>query len=114
MATPYRSDRQLIDSLAQLLLGKPIKQWDDTSIGAFQRELDGAVRRVEEVALSSGLTSHELGDPNGRLASLARKRFAQWHTRYRELVGEEAALESLRELESEIADKRRPHTAEGV
>jgi len=114
MATPYRSDRQLIDSLAQLLVGKPIKQWDDISMGAFQRELDGAVRRVEEIALSSGLTVNEIGDPNGRLASLAKKRFAQWHSRYRELVGEDAAIESLRELELKITDKRRPQTAEGL
>lgn len=112
LATPYRTVRQLVDSLAQLLLGKPVKQWDDASLSAFERELETAVRRIEDFALSSTVPVQELGAQAQRLAPLAEMRLKQWHARYRELAGPVAAEATLRDLDSESTDTNRTAAAE--
>lgn len=106
LATPYTSARRLIDSIAQLLLGKPVNQWDDASLAAFEREFEGAVRRIEDFALSSAVSVQDLGKQAERLAPLAQLRVRQWHQRYRELAGSAAAHEVLQTLESDHSDPR--------
>lgn len=112
LATPYRTVRQLVDSLAQLLLGKPVNQWDDASLSAFERELETAVRRIEDFALSSTVPVQELGAQAQRLAPLAEMRLKQWHARYRELAGPEAAEATLRDLDSKSTDTHQTAAAE--
>ena len=96
--TVYKRDRQLVDSLGFLLLGKPVQRWDDSSLTIFERELDAAARRIEEVALSSAIDLGDLGSESQQLANLARERLKQWYARYRELAGDAAAQEAAQSL----------------
>lgn len=98
LRTNYRDDRQLVDSLSFLLIGQPVQRWTDASLTTFERELDAAARRVEEVALSSTLTLNELGVDSQQLARLAEERMKQWYVRYRELVGDATAEKVVRSL----------------
>lgn len=100
LRTPYKRDRQLVDSLGFLLIGRPVQRWDDASLTAFERDLDAAARRIEEIALSSMINVDELGTGSQQLARLAEERMKQWYARYRELAGEAAAQEVARSLQS--------------
>lgn len=98
LRTNYTDDRQLVDSLAFLLIGQPVQRWTDASLTTFERELDAAARRIEEVALSSTWSLNELGVDSEQLARLAEERMKQWFARYRELVGTEIADKVVRSL----------------
>jgi hypothetical protein len=98
LKTPYQRDRQLVDSLGFLLIGRPVHRWDDASLTVFERDLDAAARRVEEVALQSKMSIEDLGEGSTQLAQLAEERMRQWFSRYEELVGQDAARETLSSL----------------
>ena len=100
LRTSYKSDRQLVDSLGFLLIGQPVQRWEDASLTAFERDLDAAARRIEEIALSSAINVDELGAGTQQLAQLAEERMKQWYARYRELAGEAAAQKVARSLRS--------------
>ncbi len=100
LRTSYKSDRQLVDSLGFLLIGQPVQRWEDATLTAFERDLDAAARRIEEIALSSAINVDDLGAGTQQLAQLAEERMKQWYARYRELAGEAAAQKVARSLRS--------------
>ena len=54
----YDNEEKLIDSLASLLIGKRIDDWDDSTVALFDRELRNAIRRIEDEALGSDEQGH--------------------------------------------------------
>lgn len=50
---PYESDEAVIDSLASLLIGKRIHNWDDSTVSMFDREFRNAIRGIEDEALGT-------------------------------------------------------------
>ncbi len=86
---PYPSDDKLIDSLSSLLLRKTLNRWDDSSIAAFDREIHSAVRRIEELALSSEFRVS--GAMKNGLTHLVQERMKKLYGRLTHIVGAEEA-----------------------
>ena len=101
MQMEYTSDDLLLDSLASLLVGKPLSRWDDGTLPAFERELTSTIHRVEDSAMDAGNTS-QLGDEARRgLVSLVRGRMTELAGRLADLLGPEKANELFDSLRSE-------------
>lgn len=86
MRMPYESDARLIDSLGSLLLGKTVARWDDSSLAAFDRELQNVVRRVEDATLVSANPADV-----GGISQLIEGRMAELYRKLVEMIGTEEA-----------------------
>lgn len=97
MRNSGKSDRQLLDGIASLIIGKPLSQWDDNTILRFDRDLQNVIFRVEEEALGTRDSLIEGGAADG-LADLACRKIAAMYERLCDLLGEDRAKEELRKL----------------
>jgi hypothetical protein len=105
MQMEYTSDDFLLDSLASLLVGKPLSRWDDSTLPAFERELTSAIHRIENSALDAGNTV-QLGDEARRgLVALVRGRMTELACRLTDLLGPEKM--------NEVFDSLRPESQRG-
>lgn len=91
MLTNYDSDQLLVDSLAHLLLGRPLSRWDDSTVHAFDRELQTTIRRIEEAALASEAVVADFGSASQGLADLVAGRVDELFHHLVRLVGEDQA-----------------------
>jgi len=91
MRTDYDTDELLVNSLAHLLLGRPLSRWDDSTVHAFDRELQTTVRRIEETALASETAVAESGSASQGLAQLVAGRVDELFHHLVRLVGEDQA-----------------------
>ena len=107
MQMEYMNDDLLLDSLASLLVGKPLTRWDDSTMPAFERELTSTIHRIEDSALDAGNTA-QLGDEarNG-LVSLVQGRMEELAKRLAQLLGPEKANNILDTLRPEEQKGRR-------
>lgn len=102
MQMEYTSDDLLLDSLASLLVGKPLSRWDDSTLPAFERELTSTIHRIEDSALDAGNTL-QLGDEARQgLVSLVRGRMTELARRVADLLGPEKTDELFDSLRSEL------------
>ena len=90
----YETDEHLMDSLSSLLVGKSIARWDDSAMTIFDREIQNAVHRVEEHALSNT----KGGDVDRSLADLVCGRIDDLIGRLVEIAGKEETESRLWEL----------------
>jgi hypothetical protein len=99
MQMDYPSDDLLLDSLASLLVGKPLTRWDDSTLPAFERELTSTIHRIEDSALDAG-NALQLGDEARQgLVALVQGRMAELAGRLADLLGPEktnALFDALR------------------
>lgn len=91
MHMEYDSDAKLLDSISSLLVGKPIRRWDDGTVTLFDREVHDVVHRIEESALSGPLESFRDAPAAEGLAELAQARIGELFDRLVNLVGAERA-----------------------
>mgnify|MGYP006423778777 CR=1 FL=1 len=88
MRTEYDTDQILVNSLAHLLLGRPLSRWDDSTVHAFDRELQTTVRRIEETALASETALDDSGSASLGLSELVAGRVDELFHHLVRLVGE--------------------------
>jgi hypothetical protein len=106
MQMEYPSDELLLDSLASLLVGKPLTRWDDSTLPAFERELTSTIHRIEDFALDAGNTL-QLGDEARQgLVALVQGRMTELAGRLADLLGPEKT--------NELFDSLRPEPRKGL
>ena len=94
MQMKYRSDEKLADSLATLLVGKPLARWDDNTIAHFERALQATVQQIEESALGlSGLLKDSSATQG--LSKFLEGRIGALFAKLVDLVGEAEAKRRL-------------------
>jgi hypothetical protein len=89
----YGSEADLVDSLSSLLVGKPVRRWDDSTLVTFERELSAAVRQLEDSALSTG--SKLTDEAVGGVSKLLKGRIEQLYARLVELAGPAEAKSAI-------------------
>jgi hypothetical protein len=109
LRAPYRDDSTLVNALATLLVGRPIRQWDDTIVPSFRRQLRSALEVIEGTAL--GLIQAPDIEPELRdgLIALAEAKAATIAAQLAEIVGPEQAANRLAQIAEEL---RAPPIAE--
>jgi len=106
MQMDYPSDDLLLDSLASLLVGKPLTRWDDSTLPAFERELTSTIHRIEDSALDAG-NAMQLGDEARQgLVALVQGRMTELAGRLTDLLGPEKT--------NELFDLLRPEHKKGL
>jgi hypothetical protein len=101
MQMEYPSDDLLLDSLASLLVGKPLTRWDDSTLPAFERELTSTIHRIEDSALDAG-NALQLGDEARQgLVALVQGRMTELAGKLSDLLGPEKTNELFDSLRQE-------------
>jgi hypothetical protein len=110
----YDSDEQLLNSLAALLIGKPLSRWDDSTTAIFDRELHSLVHRLESAAIGSLSTDGGTAAP--AMSQLITARLDDMYAQLEQLVGPNAARDHLTTLGTEshhVDNARRPRQPAG-
>jgi hypothetical protein len=105
MQMEYTSDDLLLDSLASLLVGKPLSRWDDSTLPAFDRELTSTIHRIEDSALDAGNTLQLGNEARQGLVALVRGRMTELAGRLADLLRAEKT--------NEMFDSLRPESQRG-
>ena len=102
LRSPYKDDGSLVNALATLLVGRPIRQWDDAIVPSFRRQLRSALEVIEGTAL--GLSDTPDLDPKLRegLVALAEARAETAADQLQALVGANRAAQVLEGIASDI------------
>ena len=102
MQMEYTTDDLLLDSLASLLVGKPLSRWDDSTLPAFDRELTSTIHRIEESALDAGNTLQLGEEARQGLVALVHGRMTQLAGRLAQLLGPEKTNQLFDSLRPEF------------
>ena len=96
----YNSDEKLFNSISNLLLGKNIDQWDDSTIPEFYRKIHTLVNSVEETALNY---AENLDDDviTNKISQLAKNRIAGLYSKLVNIVGTDLAGSIIADIVSE-------------
>ena len=94
LSMDYKKPEQLVNSLALLLIGKPVTRWTEASPVQFEAELDSVALQIEKLAMASGQTL-AINGARTKLAELAGSRVSEWFDNYSQLVGREEIEEML-------------------
>ena len=99
---PYRDDASLVNALSTLLVGRPIRQWDDTIVPSFRRQLRSAFEVIEGTAL--GMSQAPDLDPKLRkgLIALAEAKAATIAEQLADIVGTERAADRLENIAQQL------------
>ena len=105
MGAHYQDDGALLNALAALFVGRPIRQWDDSAVFTFRRQLRSAFELIEGTAL--GMSDAPDLDPELRdgLVALAEAKAAAVAEQLANLLGRDRASERL----AQIAEGLRSH-----
>ena len=98
MRMPYPSDAQLVESLASLITGKTLRRWEDDTVEQFDRQLQRAVREVEERALTMRTAVSRDSTAAVGLAELLCGRIANLYEQLTDLAGPETARDMIETL----------------
>lgn len=112
LGAPYREDGALLNALSSLLVGRTLRQWDDTVVISFRRQLRSAFDIIEGTALE--MTQASDLDPALRhgLVALAEAKAANLGDQLAHLLGTDAAAETLEEIALSLREKQK--TEEGA
>ena len=102
LSAPYRDDASLVNALSTLLVGRPIRQWDDTVVPSFRRQLRSSFEVIEGTAL--GMSHAPDLDPELRdgLIALAEAKAATIAEQLADVVGAERAADRLEHIAGEL------------
>lgn len=92
---PYDEDRNLLDSISSLLIGKRVDRWDDSTITLFDREFKNQILRIEDEALSNLSESSKDKDV---AIDLLCARIDNLFKKLEEIIGQENAINKISEL----------------
>jgi hypothetical protein len=111
MSRSYKSEDLLLNALSQLLIGKPLKRWDDSTVYHFTREFERAARNAEEAALGAAERIPPNSEGAERIAHLMEDRISTLVERLTQLLGQEKTekilLEQVRQTEPEHGNTSR-------
>jgi len=99
---PYRDDGSLVNALATLLVGRPIKQWDDAVVTNFRRQLKSAFESIEATALELSEASDLDPELREGLIGLAEAKAATVGSHLADILGSERAAERLEQIAADI------------
>jgi hypothetical protein len=102
LRAPYKDDGSLVNALATLLVGRPIRQWDDAIVPSFRRQLRSALEVIEGTALA--LSDAPELDPELRegLVALAKAKTATDAKLLVAIAGHDAAVQVLEDIAADI------------
>lgn len=92
---PYDEDKNLLDSISSLLIGKRVDRWDDSTITLFDREFKNQILRIEDEALSNLSESSKDKDV---AIDLLCARIDNLFKKLEEIIGQENAINKISEL----------------
>jgi hypothetical protein len=105
MGRSYKSENILINAFSQILLGKPLKRWDDSTVYHFAKEFERSARKVEETMLEAADKIPQNSEAANKIASLMEDRVSTLIERLTLLLGrektEEILLAQVRQTEPE-------------
>ncbi len=107
----YQHSNLLIDSIAGLLIGKPINKWDDSTITVFEREFHENIHHIEDFVLSYG-DNQELGAARMNLANLAVTRMNSLFKKIVDLLGSKSEAERIVREKLDIEMSKNQSTAQ--
>nr|MDA3851857.1 hypothetical protein [Spirochaetaceae bacterium] len=90
----YENYNLLIDSVAGLLIGKPVNKWDDSTITVFEREFQENIHRIEDFVLGHTQKGHT-ANAHKNLAKLAVTRIESLYRKVCDLLGDEEEARKL-------------------
>lgn len=97
MLMDYRKDSLLLESLSELLLGRPLSRWDDRTIRPFEQALNDKVHLIEENALDANVKSLGRGAAIDGIKNIITGRINELYDRLVKLVGEETAKQAIQQ-----------------
>ena len=102
----YDSDEKLFNSISNLLLGKNIDQWDDSTVPEFYRKIHTTVDLIEETALNyaESVDDNEIAQ---KISKLAENRITMLYDKLINIVGKEQTVKIINDIinkSGEIAD----------
>ncbi len=102
LRAPYKDDGLLVSALATLLVGRPIRQWDDAIVPSFRRQLRSALEVIEGTALA--LTEAPDLDPELKegLVALAKAKTATGAELLVAIAGRDEAVQVLEDISAGI------------
>lgn len=88
LSLEYDSEQLLVDSLASLIVKKPIRRWDDSVLAIFEREINNVVVQIENEARTISVRDRptEIG-----LAHLLVGRMSDLYRQLIDIVGKQEA-----------------------
>ncbi len=102
----YDTDEKLFNSISNLLIGKNIDQWDDSTIPEFYRKIHTVVNMVEETALNCAENIDD-DEIKTTISKLAKNRISVLYSKLVNIVGTDLAIDiidDITESDGEIAD----------
>lgn len=97
----YDSWKQLVDSIAALLIGRSINRWDDSAITVFDRKVKDTVNHIEEYVLQASSGTSDAIYKNG-LMSLAHERIRFLYRKLINISSKEEADKILSQIKEEV------------
>ena len=91
-----------VNALATLLVGRPIKQWDDAVVTNFRRQLRSSFEGIEAAALELSEASDLDPELREGLARLAEAKAATVGSHLADILGSERAAQRLEQIAAEI------------
>lgn len=98
----YRQDGALVNALSSLLVGRTIRQWDDSVVIAFRRQLRSSMDVIEGTALEMSRASDLDPELKAGLVALAEAKVQNLGEHLSELLGREEAAKTLEQIASVI------------
>ena len=95
LGAPYRDDGALVNALSTLLVGRTIRQWDDSVVPAFRRQLRSTFEIIETTAATVGRGNGLDAEAKAGLAGLAEARTRSVVEHLAEVLGPEEAADRL-------------------
>ena len=102
MCSPYRDDASLLNALATLLVGRPIRQWDDAVVSSFRRQLRNAFETIEATALESIQASDSDPELRDGLIAIAEAKATAAALQLSDILGAESAARRLEQMAAEL------------
>ena len=102
LSSPYRDDAALVNALSTLLLGRTLRQWDDSVVPAFRRQLRSTFEVIESTAVAAGSSKTLDAEAKEGLASLAEARTRSVAEHLAEVLGSEEAAGLLESIAAKL------------
>ena len=101
----------MLNALSQVLIGKPLKRWDDSTVYHFAREFERSARKAEDYALEAAGRIPSNSDGADKIAHLMEDRISTLVERLTQLLGQEKTeqilLDQIRQSEPEYGNSPR-------
>jgi hypothetical protein len=108
LRAPYQDDGSLVNALSTLLVGKPIRQWDDSVVPSFRRQLRSAFELIESTALGLSESPELDAELRDGLTALAEAQITTIAVRLGDIVGGDQAAAALEAIAAELRSHHVP------